>query len=109
MPPSSSQDFQPYFVPGYGISRHIIVSHIQYFLGPYATVRPYQYRGREGFLVNAPGQLTKSQIEDLQSLSRQYEYQAAERMVSPQQQGQSAEQLYINQPVQVPERHRRRF
>ena len=57
---NSSQDFQSYFVPGYGISRHIIFSHIQYYLGPYATVRPYQYRGREGFLVSAPGQpLTK--------------------------------------------------
>lgn len=52
---SSSQEFPSYFVPGYGISRHIIFSHIQYYLGPHATVRPYQYRGREGFLVNAPG------------------------------------------------------
>ena len=59
--PASSQEYQSYFVPGYGISRHIIFSHIQYYLGPYATVRPYQFRGREGFLVNAPGQpLTKA-------------------------------------------------
>ena len=57
---SYSQEYQSYFVPGYGISRHIIFSHIQYYLGPYATVRPYQFRGREGFLVNAPGKpLTK--------------------------------------------------
>ena len=45
-----------YFVPGWLISRHVIFSHIQYFLGPYASVRAYSYRGREGYLVRTPGQ-----------------------------------------------------
>ena len=48
-----------YFVPGYGISRHIMFSHIHFYLGPHADVRPYQFRGREGFLVTAPLILTK--------------------------------------------------
>ena len=52
----SSYDTKQYFVPGYNISRHIMFSHIQIYLGPYATVRPYSYRGREGYLVTAPGQ-----------------------------------------------------
>lgn len=49
---------------------------------------------------------TQSQIEDLQALSRQYEYQAAERMLPQQENG---EELYINQPVQVESRRRRRW
>lgn len=50
----------PYFVPGFGISRHIIFSHINFFLGPYASCRSYSYHGREGYLITAPGpQLTK--------------------------------------------------
>lgn len=53
---SSSFEYRQYFVPGWAISRHIIFSHIQFYLGPYATVRPYSYRGREGYLVSAPGQ-----------------------------------------------------
>ena len=35
---------QQYWLPGYGLSRHIVLGHIQYFLGPTATVRPYSYQ-----------------------------------------------------------------
>lgn len=56
---SQSPGDQSYFVPGYGISRHIIFSHIHFYLGPYASVRPYSYQGREGYLVTAGRQLTK--------------------------------------------------
>ncbi|MCJ1475106.1 hypothetical protein MMC13_003766 [Lambiella insularis] len=104
MPPASFE-YKQYFVPGWAISRHIIFSHIQFYLGPYASVRPYSYRGREGYLVTAPGQpLTRSQIEDLQNLSRQYEQQAAERMQASH--NATSEDMYINQPVPV--QHRRR-
>lgn len=55
-----SNDQRPYFVPGFGISRHIIFSHLNFFLGPYASCRSYSYHGREGYLISAPGpQLTK--------------------------------------------------
>lgn len=55
-----SNEQRPYFVPGFGISRHIIFSHINFFLGPYASCRSYSYHGREGYLITAPGpQLTK--------------------------------------------------
>ncbi|MCJ1239281.1 hypothetical protein MMC14_007275, partial [Varicellaria rhodocarpa] len=57
-----------------------------------------------------------SQIEDLQSLSRQYEQQAAERMTSaayytsssmPGENGESQrEEMYINMPVIVQGRRR---
>ena len=52
-----------YFVPGYGISRHIMFSHVHFYLGPDAMVRPYQYRGREGFLVTSALILTKVSSE----------------------------------------------
>ena len=56
--PQSNGD-ESYFVPGYGISRHIMFSHIHFYLGPYASVRPYSYQGREGYLVTAGRTLTK--------------------------------------------------
>ena len=54
---SSSSESPPesYFVPGYGISRYVMLSHIHLFLGSQASVRPYSYQGREGYLVTAPG------------------------------------------------------
>ena len=35
---------QQYWLPGYGLSRQIVLGQIQYFLGPTATVRPYTYQ-----------------------------------------------------------------
>ena len=32
---------QEYWLPGYELSRQIVLRQIQYFLGPSATVRPY--------------------------------------------------------------------
>lgn len=32
---------QEYWLPGYGLSRSIVLGHLQYFLGPSASVRPY--------------------------------------------------------------------
>ncbi|MCJ1362158.1 hypothetical protein MMC16_001260 [Acarospora aff. strigata] len=87
---------QEYFVPGFGISRQVMFSHIQFYLGPYASVRPYSYQ---------------NQIEDLQNLSRQYEEQAAQRMSMSGSSNSSndAEQSYINRPVPVTQRERRRW
>ncbi len=57
---SKSSPKNEYFVPGYGISRQVIVEHIQLFLGPGSSARPYSYLGREGFLILTSGQpLTK--------------------------------------------------
>ncbi|OGE48118.1 hypothetical protein PENARI_c032G00477 [Penicillium arizonense] len=56
---------QQYWLPGYGLSRHIVLGHIHYFLGPTASVRPYSYQ---------------EQIDDLATMSREYERQEAARM-----------------------------
>ncbi|GFN14517.1 hypothetical protein ABZX51_000610 [Aspergillus tubingensis] len=70
---------QQYWLPGYGLSRHIVLGHIQYFLGPSASVRPYSYQGRDGYLiVGVP--LTREQIDDLATMSREYERQESLRM-----------------------------
>jgi hypothetical protein len=42
---------QEYFLPGFGLSRHIVISQLQYFLGPSARVRPYNYQSRDGYLI----------------------------------------------------------
>lgn len=70
---------QQYWLPGYGLSRHIVLGHIHYFLGPSATVRPYSYQGRDGYLINGVP-LTRDQIDDLAVMSREYEKQEATRM-----------------------------
>ena len=64
---SSPTTKNEYFVPGYGISRQVIVEHIQLFLGPGSSARPYSYLGREGFLILTSGKpLTK--VRSLHSL-----------------------------------------
>jgi hypothetical protein len=49
---------QSYFLPGFGLSRHIVTAHLPYFLGPSARVRPYTYQQRDGYLIFGP-QLTR--------------------------------------------------
>ena len=51
--PSSEQQ---YFIPGWGIRPRLISSQMELYLGPNATVRPYTYCGREGYLVTARSQ-----------------------------------------------------
>ena len=55
MPSIAGNELEQYFLPGWGISRNILFSHIHFFLGPHASVRPYSYQGREGYLVITPG------------------------------------------------------
>ncbi|KAL2053762.1 hypothetical protein ABVK25_006067 [Lepraria finkii] len=103
---SSGNVYSCYFVPGYRISRHVMFTNIHYYLGPCATVRPFSYQQREGYLVsNAGTPLTKSQIEDLQYLSEQYEQQEAERMIRASGAMSSAD-VYINKPIPVQQRAR---
>ncbi|KAF2435545.1 hypothetical protein EJ08DRAFT_645837 [Tothia fuscella] len=91
-----------YFVPGFGISRAIIQSEIQYLCGPDAVVRPYTHQGRDGFLVTTAGPpLTKEQIEDLKDASREYEERQAERTA------EQANEWFVNKPVAVGHRSRR--
>ena len=52
---SSGNVYSCYFVPGYRISRHVMFTNIHYYLGPCATVRPFSYQQREGYLVSNPG------------------------------------------------------
>ncbi|KAJ5808347.1 hypothetical protein N7474_009616 [Penicillium riverlandense] len=91
-----SSHVQQYWLPGYGLSRHIVLGHIHYFLGPSASVRPYSYQGREGYLIvgmpltrqgkKEPGRLIdigeQEQIDDLAAMSREYEKQEAVRMTN---------------------------
>ncbi|KAL2838865.1 hypothetical protein BJX68DRAFT_209385 [Aspergillus pseudodeflectus] len=88
---------QQYWLPGYGLSRQIVLGQIQYFLGPSATVRPYTYQGREGYLiVGVP--LTREQINDLAVMSREYERQETLRMAGDPN---SQAEPYINEIIPV--------
>ncbi|OJZ89566.1 hypothetical protein ASPFODRAFT_497209 [Aspergillus luchuensis CBS 106.47] len=96
---------QQYWLPGYGLSRHIVLGHIQYFLGPTASVRPYSYQGRDGYLiVGVP--LTREQIDDLATMSREYERQESLRMAGDSASPTAAatfgrHEPYINEIVPV--------
>jgi hypothetical protein len=46
-----SSQIQQYWLPGFGLSRHIVIGQLRYFLGPAARVRPYTYQQREGYLI----------------------------------------------------------
>ncbi|OJD11826.1 hypothetical protein AJ78_07481 [Emergomyces pasteurianus Ep9510] len=70
---------QQYWLPGYGLSRHIVLSQIQFFLGPTSSARPYSFQGREGYLITGT-RLTRQQLEDLAEMSLEYEKGAAMRM-----------------------------
>ncbi|QKX56784.1 uncharacterized protein TRUGW13939_03891 [Talaromyces rugulosus] len=101
---------QQYWLPGFGLSRHIVLGHIQYFLGPNASARPFTYQGREGYLINGMP-LTREQINDLAVMSREYERQEAARMItSAGVEGASGEpsEPYINELIPVNQRPRRR-
>ncbi|KIX00749.1 uncharacterized protein Z518_09814 [Rhinocladiella mackenziei CBS 650.93] len=91
---------QEYWLPGYGLSRHIVLRQLQYFLGPSATVRPYSYQGREGYLINGTP-LTKEQIEDLRRQSREYERQQTIRMSGKAIATTDSAEPDINEPVAV--------
>lgn len=56
--PSSSKrrgEYTTYFLPGYGISRPIIFNHYQLLLGPSATIKPFSYQKREGYMITNVG------------------------------------------------------
>ncbi|ODH25864.1 hypothetical protein ACO22_05020 [Paracoccidioides brasiliensis] len=101
---------QQYWLPGYGLSRHIVLSQIQYFLGPTSSARPYSYQGREGYLVTGTP-LTRQQIEDLANMSLEYEKGAAMRMAHNNfnfnADGKSSEQ-YVNELISVGMREKER-
>ncbi|OCT52989.1 hypothetical protein CLCR_10946 [Cladophialophora carrionii] len=98
--PQSISPGNDYWISGYGLSRHIVLRQLQYFLGPGATVRPYSYHGREGFLINGP-QLTKEQIEDLKRQSEQYERQQTMRMSNRASSGTDDDDCDINEIVSI--------
>ena len=73
MPPYNSSrngtTFISWFVPGYMISRQVMLNNLNYFLGPQATVRPFTYQQREGYLINNPGgPLTKGSNSSRQAM-----------------------------------------
>ncbi|OJJ51585.1 hypothetical protein ASPZODRAFT_12400 [Penicilliopsis zonata CBS 506.65] len=79
---------QEYWLPGYGLSRHIVLGHIRFFLGPSAS----------------------EQINDLAIMSREYERQEALRMAHRSNldiTSQNPAEPYINELVSVNPRGRR--
>lgn len=56
----AKEESNAYFLPGHGISKAVILSSYQRLLGPQATIRPFSYQQREGYMITHPGKpLTK--------------------------------------------------
>ncbi|KAL4785715.1 hypothetical protein BJX76DRAFT_355933 [Aspergillus varians] len=91
---------QQYWLPGYGLSRQIVLGQIQYFLGPSATVRPFTYQVNLRHDLKDPFFRTE-QINDLAVMSREYERQETLRMAGD---SNSQSEPYINEiiPVRLP-------
>ncbi|KIW11049.1 hypothetical protein PV08_10348 [Exophiala spinifera] len=98
--PQSNTAAHDYWLPGYGLSRHIVLRQMHYYLGPTATVRPYSYQGREGYLINGR-ELTKEQIDDLKRQSREYERQQTIRMSGRPATITETPERDINEPIVV--------
>lgn len=58
-------------MPGYGLSRQVVFTHIPYYLGPSASVRPFSYQQREGYLISNPGAPLTKVYPDLAPPTRQ--------------------------------------
>lgn len=54
-PPPAPLPKQSYFLPGYGLSRHVIMRRIPFFVGHNYTIRPFTYNHREGYLLTHDG------------------------------------------------------
>ena len=54
------EESNAYFLPGHGISKSVIFDSYQRLLGPTATIRPFSYQQREGYMLTHTGSpLTK--------------------------------------------------
>ena len=78
MPGSSSRQYHSYFIPGYRLSKHVMINQVQLFVGHDYTIRPFTYHHREGYLLTHCGPpLTRvsprSQSESERSQSTDYE------------------------------------
>ncbi|EFQ98301.1 hypothetical protein MGYG_01334 [Nannizzia gypsea CBS 118893] len=95
---------EQYWLPGYELSRQVILSNIHIFLGPTASARPYTYHGRDGYLVTG-NRLTQQQIDDLKSMSKKFELDQTIKTMqlssSYEEAGDPATQPSIHKPVPV--------
>jgi len=98
-----SSNKNKYWVAIPDISRKVIVSEIQYYLGPEATVRAYALEGEDGFLITTPGDcLTDEQIDDICRKSRDvWEKQAAARSSRKGSESPKTLKRPLNQPVLI--------
>lgn len=91
---------ETYWLPGFELSKQVVLSQIRFMLGPTASARPYSHQGSDGFMItgsrltevsdmdlsdrNFDLTLSKAQIVDLKRQSREHERQRARRMTNGQ-------------------------
>ncbi|KAI4258783.1 MAG: hypothetical protein LQ352_001092 [Teloschistes flavicans] len=67
-----------FFVDGEGIHREVMQRELCKYLGPDALSKPGTYNGQKGFIVTAVRPFTSSMIDDMKSLSQDYEREKRE-------------------------------
>lgn len=106
---------ETYWLPGFELSRKIVIEQIKYMLGPSASARQYSHQGSDGFLIEGPrltdvsswdirdttfqADKTQAQITDLKRQSREHERQRARRMQGRASSNSGQEEPDINHPV----------
>ncbi|KAK2737306.1 hypothetical protein FQN57_000390 [Myotisia sp. PD_48] len=99
---------EQYWVSGYELSRPVMLSNIHIFLGPSASVRPYTYHGRDGYLVTG-SRLTQEQIEDLKNMSKKFEREQSMKslhMATDSSESTETQDAYISKLIPVNARGR---
>ncbi|KXJ90957.1 hypothetical protein Micbo1qcDRAFT_234208 [Microdochium bolleyi] len=72
-----------YWIPSWDINKRVLTQHLQCYLGPSATVRPYTHNGEDGFLITTAGAcLTDEQVDDICMKSKEvWEKQVAAKLL----------------------------
>jgi hypothetical protein len=60
---------ETYWLPGFELSRRVVIEQIRYLLGPTASARQYSHQGSDGFMITGPKLTEVSRRDPRQVLS----------------------------------------
>lgn len=55
---------ETYWLPGFELSKQVVLAQIRFLLGPTASARPYSHQGSDGFMITG-SKLTEVSQSDL--------------------------------------------
>jgi hypothetical protein len=55
---------ETYWLPGFELSKQVVLAQIRFLLGPTASARPYSHQGSDGFMITG-SRLTEVRKSDV--------------------------------------------